>query len=155
MGHSYTTVSVVFPGFHATAGPGVSPADSKKSCQLSVGVRIPPGFSFGIKAIGYRGLYQLSDKVTATQKAIYYFQGHPEQATASSVFTGPVRGEEYLNILTFSAPLRSPCGGSTVLSLSNSINIDNNANKQGGGYISVGSLKLGENQTYAFDWVKC
>ncbi|KAG9054524.1 hypothetical protein FS842_004885 [Serendipita sp. 407] len=154
MVHSHMIVSVVFPGFNTTAVPGASPAFNRKTCQLSLAVNIPPGFSFGIKAVGYRGRYQLDSNVTAIQRSLYYFPGEIAQATASSVFTGP-GNDEYHNILEFSDPVLSPCGESTILNLASSIRVDNKANEQGGGYISVDSLKIGENQTYAFDWVKC
>ncbi|KAG8785711.1 hypothetical protein FRC16_001898 [Serendipita sp. 398] len=153
--YDFNTSSVVLPGFNATAGPGVPLFLSSKSCQLSFVVNIPPGFKFRINTVGYRGRYQLDNKVIANQKFLYFFQGQIAEATARSSISGPVSGKDYSNFESFSIPLFSPCGASTVLNLASSIGIDNRANKQGGGYISIDSLKIGHGQMYAFDWAKC
>ncbi|KAG8850433.1 hypothetical protein FRC20_002028 [Serendipita sp. 405] len=90
-----TAVTVTFSNFYASAGPNIAITQNRKNCEITLTVHIPDGFSFGIAAVDYRGYYQLDDKVTAIQQAIYHFQGILQQATAHSTVTGPVSGNDY------------------------------------------------------------
>ncbi|KAG8776816.1 hypothetical protein FRC15_011738 [Serendipita sp. 397] len=92
---SYITSPVTFSNFYASAGPNIAITQNRKNCEITLTVHIPDGFSFGIAAVDYRGYYQLDDKVTAIQQAVYHFQGILQQATAHSTVTGPVSGNDY------------------------------------------------------------
>ncbi|KAG8752213.1 hypothetical protein FRC14_007232 [Serendipita sp. 396] len=154
-----TAVTVTFSNFYASAGPNIAITQNRKNCEITLTVHIPDGFSFGIAAVDYRGYYQLDDKVTAIQQAIYHFQGILQQATAHSTVTGPVSGNDYTyhdEFDLFAATL-SPCGADTVLSINSSLRVDNSANREGAGYISTDSIDthLDLKQTFALTWFKC
>ncbi|KAG8800541.1 hypothetical protein FRC18_007993 [Serendipita sp. 400] len=154
-----TAVTVTFSNFYASAGPNIAITQNRKNCEITLTVHIPDGFSFGIAAVDYRGYYQLDDKVTAIQQAIYHFQGILQQATAHSTVTGPVSGNDYTyhdEFDLFVATL-SPCGADTVLSINSSLRVDNSANREGAGYISTDSIDthLDLKQTFALTWFKC
>ncbi|KAJ2928593.1 hypothetical protein H1R20_g8528, partial [Candolleomyces eurysporus] len=147
-----TSVTVNFSDFIAEAGPGISISANRKACQLTLGVSVPPGFTFGVANIDHHGDYQLGSGVTASYQAIYYFQGQLVQAPASSSITGPASGEDYISRDPFdlASTVTSPCGVSTVLNINSGIRVSNSANKTASGYISMTSIS-----TPNFQWRTC
>ncbi|CAG7845999.1 Uncharacterized secreted protein ARB_07590 Flags: Precursor [Serendipita indica DSM 11827] len=152
-----TSVTVTFSNFYALAGPDVKISENRKSCQLSLGVRVPGGFAFGVATVDYRGYYQLDNKVTATQQAVYYFQGQLQQATARSTLKGPVAGNTYTYRDQFDlySTTLSPCGANSVLNVNSALQVSNSANRQGSGYIATDSIDASLVQTFGFSWYTC
>ncbi|PPQ99392.1 hypothetical protein CVT24_005375 [Panaeolus cyanescens] len=152
-----SAVTVTFSQFYAEAGPGIPISANRKSCQLTVGVRVPPGFSFGVANVDYRGYYYLDNKVTANQQSIYYFQGQLVEATARSTLTGPVLGKDYTYRDSFDlySTVLSPCGKDTVLNIKNELRTNNAQNTKGSGYIATDSIDASLRQTFNFHWTTC
>ncbi|KAF9045072.1 hypothetical protein BJ165DRAFT_1389023 [Panaeolus papilionaceus] len=152
-----TAVTVTFSQFYAEAGPGIPISANRKNCQLTVGVRVPPGFSFGIANVDYRGYYYLDSKVTANHQSIYYFQGQLVEATARSTITGPVLGKDYTYRDTFDlyTTVLSPCGKDTVLNIKNDLRTSNAQNTKGSGYIATDSIDASLTQVFNFHWTTC
>lgn len=48
-----TAVTVTFSEFYAEAGPGIAISKNRKACQLTFGVNVPPGFTFGVANVDY------------------------------------------------------------------------------------------------------
>ncbi|KAF9045075.1 hypothetical protein BJ165DRAFT_1346500 [Panaeolus papilionaceus] len=152
-----TAVTVTFSSYYAEVGPGIPISANRKNCQLTFGVSVPPGFTFGIASVDYRGYYQLDSKVTAAQQSIYYFQGQFQQATARSDLVGPVQGADYTYRDNFDlvSTVMSPCGVSTVLNVQSDLRANNAQNTKGSGYIATDSIDTSLTTTLNFQWQVC
>jgi len=152
-----TAVTVTFSEFYAEAGPGIAISKNRKACQLTFGVNVPPGFTFGVANVDYRGYYQLDSKVTAAQSSLYYFQGEVIQASARSNLVGPVNGKEYTYRDSFDlvSTVLAPCGKSTVLNINSDVRVSNSGNTKGSGYLATDSIDTSLTTTFNFQWQTC
>ncbi|KAF9485157.1 hypothetical protein BDN70DRAFT_988965 [Pholiota conissans] len=152
-----TAVTVTYSKYFAEVGPGISISANRKNCQLTFGVAVPSGFSFGLATADYRGYYQLDSKVTGAQSSLYYFQGNLNQATSRNTIVGPVDGGYYTYRSPFDLALTnlSPCGTNTVLNIGSDIRASNANNTHGSGYIATDSTDVSLTQTFHFQWQTC
>ncbi|KAF8969181.1 hypothetical protein BDZ97DRAFT_1796418 [Flammula alnicola] len=152
-----TAVTVTYSKYFAEVGPGIPISSNRKNCQLTFGISIPPGFSFGVVNADFRGYYQLDSKVTAVQDSLYYFQGNLNQATTYNTLVGPVDGADY----TYRSPFNltftnlSPCGTDAVLNIESDLHASNADNNKGSGYIATDSTDASFVQTFNFQWQTC
>ncbi|KAG8797152.1 hypothetical protein FRC16_009177 [Serendipita sp. 398] len=146
------TLALSFSKFYAKAGPNVDIADNRDACSITLGVRVPKGYSFAIASVDYKGYYQLDPKATAIQGSQYYFQGQLQQATTRSVVNGPVSGKDYVSSALFSpvGAVTSPCGVDSIVNIQSSVRVNNTADTAASGYISVKAM-----DGFDFLWYKC
>ncbi|KAF5328488.1 hypothetical protein D9611_014538 [Ephemerocybe angulata] len=143
-----TALTAVFSEFYAVAGPEVSISQNRKACQLTVSVKVPAGYNFGLKNIESAGYYQLDSGVSASQGSYYY-------SSAWTEFRGPVQGKEYIGKVDYdlTGSVRSTCGKDVVLNILNDVRVNNSKNKQGSGAIAKDLVNL--KQTLNLDWQAC
>ncbi|KAF6756577.1 hypothetical protein DFP72DRAFT_893128 [Ephemerocybe angulata] len=154
-----TALTVSFSEFYVEIGPGIPISRNRKACQLSLGVSVPPGFTFAISSVDYQGYYQLDSKVKVTHSMVCYFKGELVQDTAQSEVVGPLEGTEYTWRDTFDLGLgptiQAPCGSSTVLNVNSDIRISNSANPEGQGYLATNCFDPSLVIAFNLQWQRC
>lgn len=111
---------------------GNNPLESRKSCNLSIPIKVPQGFQISLYDADYRGY--VAPATTATLRAEYFFAGN-----RGPVFSRTFRGETDYNVrntLATVADVWSACG--------DSVNMRVNASMaaRGSGMATVDSFDL-------------
>ncbi|OAX76949.1 hypothetical protein ACJ72_08758, partial [Emergomyces africanus] len=108
----------------ASDGPGSSPRDTRKFCQLNFDLVYPQGWSFSILAADYTGYVSLRGGSSAKFKTTYYFSGETDQATSTVDFQGPRSGRfETHDVVAWDT--WSSCGSTqTLLNVKQEVYVD-------------------------------
>jgi hypothetical protein len=121
-----TQLSILFDSFVAEAGPASGKTLDRKSCNISIPVTVPSGYSVSVVAVDYRGFVGLpSRRANARFSAEYFFANMPGPRMQRQ-FIG-AQNTDYLieNDLVLSAIVWSACGAQTNLRVNASIMVQN------------------------------
>lgn len=119
-------LSILFDQFVAEAGPATGRTIDRKSCNISVPITVPGGYSVSIVQVDYRGFVGLpSRSATARFSAEYFFAGM-RGPLLQRQFVG-AQDTDYLidNRLAVSAMVWSECGAQTNLRVNASMMLTN------------------------------
>ncbi|MFJ9774344.1 DUF4360 domain-containing protein [Kitasatospora sp. NPDC101157] len=120
-----TAFTVTYSNYIAQIGPGTSPADARKDCQLSLRVHAPGGYTYAVVSAGYSGFASLAAGASATQRAGYRFQGDPRTTTSNHHFKGPFDNNwRTTDTVPVAALVFAPCGEERSLDITTELQID-------------------------------
>ncbi|ONI84142.1 hypothetical protein ALI144C_15750 [Actinosynnema sp. ALI-1.44] len=145
-------------GYVAKVGPGADPTDVRKNCQLSLDVRVPSGFTFGIVRAEYSGRISLAAGAQAWQGADYYFQGETPTARRVHPFTGPQRGDwSTTDVTDPGSVVFAPCGEHRYFNVNTALRVSaGSSNPQTTtSWISMDSPDRNPNGRFRFIWKRC
>ncbi len=115
-----TSLSILFDSYQVMTGGG-GPRVDRKSCNLSIPVRVPNGYSVSIVQIDYRGFNSLP-RQASSQLAVEYFFAGSRGARTQKNFRGPLNDSfETTDRLIASAQTWSPCGAETIMRVNTSM----------------------------------
>lgn len=148
-------LSILFDQFLAEAGPGVGKTIDRKSCNISIPITVPGGFSVSIVQVDYRGFVGLpSRSATARFSAEYFFAGM-RGPLLQRTFMGS-QNTDYLvdNRLAVQAMVWSACGAQTNLRINASIMLQNRDRSQDA-IATVDSADISSGILYQLQYRRC
>lgn len=114
--------TLIFDSFVASTGAGIPVTEARKTCQFSIALNAPDGWTWTVVAVDARGYVQLPSGVTATVSTRFEFAGHV--ATSQKAFTGPTNRDYLYRAKSLPLVLSAgECGGDGVLTVNQAIGI--------------------------------
>lgn len=150
--------TIAHRSYVARVGVGADPTDFRKNCQLSLDVRVPSGFTFGIVRADYTGRISLAAGAQAWQGANYYFQGDSDTDRRVHAFNGPLRDDWATTDTTNPGQVvYAPCDAHRLLNINTALRVSaGTSNPQvTSSWISMDSPDRNPNSRYRFIWKRC
>jgi len=148
-----TTLSILFDAYIVETGGQTGRTFDRKSCNVSIPVNVPQGYSVSIISVDYRGFNQLPPGAQSTFNVQYFFAGSQGPAFVRN-FRGPLT-DEYLirNRLEVGAIVWSACGASPLLRTNASLSLRGSGNQQA--MATVDSEDVAAALVYLLQWRRC
>ncbi len=149
--------TVIYSEYLVKVGPGASPTDFRKNCQLNVEVRVPQGFTYGIAKVDYRGFGKLEKGATGMEKANYYFSGMSQSTTIPHNWNGPYNDNwQATDEVPVGAVAFAPCGEKRNFNINTELRVNlGTSNPKLTSFMIMDSTDGGLKTTYQFAWKKC
>ncbi|KAF1851354.1 uncharacterized protein K460DRAFT_412927 [Cucurbitaria berberidis CBS 394.84] len=106
--------------FTARVGNRADAVDSRKNCQINLGLEFSPGYSFAIFSADYAGWGDLDQGVTGVVKSTYYLSGGQDQSSTTFTIPGPFHGTYYKQD-NVALSVWSPCGSDALLNVNSEV----------------------------------
>ncbi|MBF0300906.1 MAG: DUF4360 domain-containing protein [Oligoflexia bacterium] len=149
-----TSLSILFDQYVAEAGGMTGKSFDRKTCNVSVPVQVPQGFSVSIFKIDYRGYVNVPVRGQANFNVEYFFAG-AQGPRYQKTFNGGYDNQYFLtNTLAASAVVWSPCGQSVNLRVNSAMLArSNSAFEQA--MATVDSIDIRSGLIYHIQWRAC
>lgn len=149
-----TALSVLFDSYVAEAGRPTGRTIDRKSCNLTIPVHVPQGYSVAIFHVDYRGFNAVPAGGQSRFNAEYFWAGS-RGPTMVQTWNGPLNQNYILsNDLLARSLVWAPCGASVNLRINSSLM----ARTNGSGdqtMSSVDSADLTSGLIYHLQWRRC
>ncbi len=151
---SETELSILFDSFVAEAGGLTGLRVARKSCNLSIPVEVPSGYSVAVIAVDYRG-YNLVPSGGRNQISAEYFWAGSKGPRLAQNFLGPT-SDNYLftNNLIASTMVWTPCGASVNMRVNAAVTTQSNT-RMDQSMITVDSADISTGLVYHLQWRRC
>ncbi|NUN04984.1 MAG: DUF4360 domain-containing protein [Bdellovibrio sp.] len=147
-----TALSILFDGYVTEAGGGRRV--DRKSCNISVPVQVPQGYSVSVFQVDYRGFNAIPRGGQSRFDAEYFWAG-ARGPRISRTFIGPVNDVYTLtDNLIATAQIWSPCGESVNLRVNTSMMAQTNGRGEQT-LATVDSADISSGVIYHLQWRRC
>ena len=153
LGTDAKTLSILFDQFMVEAG-GANPSLARKSCNITIPIHVPSGFSVSVLRVDYRGYVSLPTAAQARLSAEYFFAG-TNAIRYEQVFNG-VTDKDYTftNNLGIEAIVWTPCGASPNLRVNAAMLVKSNRFNDNA-LATVDSADFKAGMIYQLQWKRC
>jgi hypothetical protein len=129
-------VTSIFSAFvAATGGP-----TAKLNCLVMMQINVPPGWSYSLESVDYRGFAGLESEVTASRQSLYMISGSPVHVTPRARWKGVMKDYTQGDVGPSAPGVWSPCGGGQLLWIATQIEVSNGARPSGSGQLTVDTI---------------
>ena len=147
------SMSIIFDSFITEAGPASGRTLDRKSCNISIPVNVPQGYSFSIINVDYRGFVSLPRGANAKLQA-EYFIANQRGPTFVKQFVGQQNTDYYFNnTLGLQAQVWSACGADVNMRVNANIMLQNRAYEDA--MATVDTVDVGAGIIYQMQWRRC
>ena len=152
---SEDALSILFDAFTASAGSSSGKRVDRKSCNLSIPVTIPQGYSVSVIKTDYRGFNLVPSSGAYTRLNTEYFWAGIRGPMFSKLFTGPQNKDfTTTNGIIAESLDWTPCGASINMRVNSSIMAQSN-NRMDQTDIMVDSADITAGLVYHLQWRRC
>ncbi len=147
-----SALSILFDSYVAEAG-GARRVD-RKSCNISVPVEVPQGYSVAVFKVDYRGFNALPRGAMSRLESEYFWAGS-RGPRSSKTFTGPLN-DSYTSTdsLLATTLVWTPCGASVNLRVNTSMMAQTNV-RGDQALATVDSADVSSGLIYHLQWRRC
>lgn len=147
-----TALSILFDNYVAEAGSGRRV--DRKSCNISVPVQVPQGYSVAVFQVDYRGFNSIPRGGQSRFDAEYFWAG-ARGPRVSRTFVGPVSDMYTISDgLIANSLVWTPCGASVNLRVNTSMMAQSNARGEQA-LATVDSADVSSGLIYHVQWRRC
>lgn len=148
-------ISILFDAFAASAGGDTKKRVDRKSCNLSIPVTIPQGYSVAVVQTDYRGFNYVPGAGAYTRLNTEYFWAGIRGPMFSKLFVGPQNKDfTTTNGILAESLVWTPCGASINMRVNSSIMAQSN-NRMEQTDIMVDSADITAGLIYHIQWRRC
>lgn len=149
-----TAVSILFDSYVAEAGYTTNRSVDRKSCNITIPVQVPQGYSVSIFQVDYRGFNAVPSGASTRFDAEYFWAGS-QGPRLTKTFLGPVNDNYTLSDQLIATTLVwAPCGASVNLRVNTSMMARTNSRfDQTMG--TVDSADISSGLIYHLRWRRC
>lgn len=150
-----TALSILFDSYLAEAGSTTGRTVDRKSCNVSIPVQVPQGYSVAVFQVDYRGFNLIPAAGAYTRMDTEYFWAGSRGPRFARVYSGPTADNYTLSDgLVAQTMVWTPCGASVNLRVNSSIMAQTNRAQQQT-MITVDSADLTSGLVYHLQWRRC
>ena len=147
--------TLLFDEYIVEAGPDIPRRDGRKSCQLTVNLHVPQGWSYSIFEVDYAGYAALDRGTSGEQSSTYYFQGTRGNKVKLATRLRGYMDDDYeiSDRLGLSALVWSPCGVNRALNIKTALRVKARRGKSA--LMTLDSIDGEITHVYGFRWRRC